>query len=718
MWKKLVIVESPSKAKTIKKYLWKDFDVTASVGHIEDLPASKIWVDIENNFEPEYEIMKWKKKVIADLKKLVKSHDIVYLATDEDREWEAISWHLKRSLKLPDGKFRISFHEITKTAVQNAIKNPRELDMNLVQAQQWRRILDRLVWYKVSPVLRSKIKMWLSAWRVQSVAVKLIVEKETEIKNFQANEFWSLNAVLQKENLSVDLSKIDNKIVKFKNKKELQTFLKKLNLSKATTEKSNFKVSDLMEKQVETLIFKDKIDFELTNSKKTKSSKKPPTPFITSTLQQDASNKLGRWVKQVMQVAQKLYEQWFITYMRTDDPSLSSQAIKQAEKLINSNFWKEYSNPTQYKSKSKNSQEAHEAIRPTDLSKDSDLLKLSWMEAKLYDLIRRRTLASQMKSAETEITTYEFSTWNADIWTSKGEIIKFEWFLKVYGGWKEIFLPNIKLKEKIKSKEITANQKFTKAPARYTESTLVKQMEALWIWRPSTYANIISTIILRWYVEKIEKKLIPSEIAFVVTDYLNQNFEDMMDYDFTAKMEEDLDKISIGKLDEKKMLAKFWKKFEKKLANAETKEKQLEKVWQACPECGAELVYKFWRFWKFIACSNYPDCKYKAQTQQEQNMQQELEKKYLWETCPAGWTIVVKKSRNGYFLASSEYPEVKRAMAPKAFELNKKFWGEKCDKCKKWTMIVKNSRRWYFLACDHYPDCKNAKKIDFNQEES
>lgn len=717
MWKKLMIVESPSKARTIKKYIWKDFEVVACVWHVEDLPSSKIWVDIENNFEPEYEIMKWKKKIISELKKLVKSHDVVYLATDADREWEAISWHLKRLLNLPNWKFRISSHEITKSAIQDAIKNPREIDMNLVHAQQWRRILDRLVWYKVSPVLRSKIKMWLSAWRVQSVAVKLIVEKETEIRNFKPNEFWSLNAFLQKENLSVDLSKIDGKIVKFKNKKELQTFLEKLNLSKAITEKSNFKVSDLMEKQVEKLTFKDSIDFELINTKKTKSSKKPPIPFITSTLQQDASNKLGRWVKQVMQVAQKLYEQWFITYMRTDDPSLSAQAIKQAQKFIETSFWKEFSNPIQYKSKSKNSQEAHEAIRPTDLSKDSDMLKLSWMEAKLYDLIQRRTLASQMKSAQTEITTYEFSTWNTDIWISKWEIIKFEWFLKVYGWWKETFLPKIKLRERIKSKEIIANQKFTKATARYTESTLVKQMESLWIWRPSTYANIISTIILRWYVEKIEKKLVPTEIAFVVTKYLNKNFEDMMDYDFTAKMEENLDKISLWKLDEKKMLSKFWSDFERKLTKAEKKEKQLEKVWETCPECSADLVFKFWRFWKFIACSNYPECKYKAQTEQEQNMQEELEKKYKWETCPAWWTIVVKKSRNGYFLASSEYPDVKRAMAPKAYDLNKKYWWENCDKCKDWTMIVKNSRRWYFLACDKYPECKNAKKLNFNKEE-
>lgn len=717
MWKNLVIVESPSKAKTIKKYLWKDYEVTASIWHIEDLPSSQLWVDIKNNFEPEYELMKWKKKVITDLKKLVKKSDRVFLATDEDREWEAISWHLKRLLNLSDEENRITFHEITKQAIQNAIKNPRKIDMNLVFAQQWRRILDRLVWYKVSPILWKKIKMWLSAWRVQSVAVKLIVDKENEIKNFKEDEIWNISWKLQKDDLWIVLYKVNNKLVKFSKEKQVKDFLKKLWLEKLKEKISNFKISDFKEKDVKSLTFTKQVNFELVDTKKSKSKRKPPAPFITSTLQQEASSKLWRWVKQVMQVAQKLYENGYITYMRTDDPSLSSQAIKQAEKYITNNFWKEYSNPTQYKSKSKNSQEAHEAIRPTDITKNSTSLWLLWMEWKLYNLIWTRTLASQMQVAEVEVTTYLFSSWNKDIWICKWEVIKFEWFLKVYGWWKEVFLPKIKKWENIKSKSILAEQKFTKAPPRYTESALVKKMENLWIWRPSTYASIISTIITRWYVENKDKKLIPTEIAFLVVEFLQKNFSDLMDYDFTAKMEDKLDKIAEGKKDEKKMLAEFWKQFEPKLKDAEFWEKIVQKAWKTCPKCWAELVYKFWRFGKFIACTNYPDCKYTEQTQNEKATEEELNKKFSWQACPAWWEIVVKKSKNGYFLASSLYPKVKWAMAPDVFEINKKYGWEPCDKCWEWTMVVRKWKRWYFLWCSAYPKCRNIKKLNLKNGE-
>ena len=717
MWKNLVIVESPSKAKTIKKFLWKDYDIKASLGHIEDLPSSKLWVDIENNFEPEYEIMKWKKKVITELKKLVKESDNVFLATDEDREWEAIAWHLQKVLKLPKWKNRISFHEITKQAIQNAIKKPRDLDTNLIHAQEWRRILDRLVWYKISPILWKKIKMGLSAWRVQSVAVKLIIEKENEIKNFKEDELWNISWKLKKENLEINLYKVNDKLAKFSKEKEVKTFLKKLWLEKGKEKKSNFKISDFKEKEVKSITFTKQVEFELIDVKKTKSKKKPPAPFITSTLQQEASSKLGRWVKQVMQVAQKLYEQWYITYMRTDDPSLSSQAIKQAEKYIISKFWKEYSNPTQYKSKSKNAQEAHEAIRPTNLSKTSENLRLSWMEWKLYNLIWAKTLASQMKPAETEITTYHFSSWNDDLRTSKWEVIKFEWFLKVYGWGKEVFLPKIKKWEKEKSKSIIAEQKFTKAPSRYTESALVKKMESLGIWRPSTYASIISTIITRWYVEKKDKKLVPTDIAFLVVEFLQKQFKKLMDYKFTAKMEDELDKISEGKKDEGKMLSEFWKGFESNLKDAESWEKILQKVWRTCPKCWSDLVYKFWRFWKFIACENYPQCKYTEQTDDEKKYEEELNKKFDWKPCPAWWEIVIKKSKKWYFLASSLYPKVKWTMGPDVFELNEKYGWETCDKCGKWKMVVRKWKRWYFLWCDNYPECKNIKKLDLKKKD-
>ena len=713
MWKKLVIVESPAKAKTIKKYLGKDFDVTASVWHIEDLPEKKLWVDVENGFEPEYEIMKWKKKLITDLRKMVKNHDEVYLATDQDREGEAISWHLIRVLKLKDDTPRIAFHEITKTAIQKAIKNPRKVDMNLVNAQQWRRILDRLVWYTVSPVLWKKIKMGLSAWRVQSVAVKLIVEKENEIKNFKSSQLWDILADLENK-LSIKLEKIKNKKIEFKTEKKVLDFLSKiwLNVDNFEETKKDFKVSDLQIKKVKNLKFDQKVNFELIEKKKSKSKRTSPAPFITSTLQQEASNKLWWWVKQVMQVAQKLYEQWLITYMRTDDPSLSPQAVKQAENVIKNMFWEEYSKPTQYKSKSKNAQEAHEAIRPTDLSKTSNDLSLDQTQARLYQLIWNRTIASQMADAQVDITTYHFSTWNDDIWTIKWEVIKFDWFLKVYGGWKNTTLPDIKKWENIDSKTIFADQKWTKWPARFTESSLVKKMESLWIGRPSTYAAVISTIIQRWYVEKTdEKKLKPTDISFLVIEFLQEQFEDMMDYKFTARMENKLDEIAIWKVDWKKMLKQFWTKFSKNIEKAGKWEKKLEKTWKKCPDCWADLVYKFGRFGKFIACSNYPDCKHKEQTEQEQDIEKKLNEKYAWKPCPAGWVIEVKKSRNWYFLASNKYPEIKWAMSPDVYEISKDLPEEKCDKCGEWNMVVRKWKRWYFLACNKYPKCKNIKSL-------
>ena len=713
MWKKLVIVESPAKAKTIKKYLWKDYEVKASVWHIEDLPTNKLWVDIENNFQPEYEIMKWKKKVVSELKKLVKKYDTVYLATDQDREWEAISWHLIRVLKLPQNTPRIWFHEITKTAIQNAIKKPWIVDMNLVNAQQGRRVLDRLVWYKVSPILWKKIKMWLSAWRVQSVAVKLLVERENDIKNYKPTEIWELLWEL-KNNLTIKLEKIKWKKIDFDNRKDIFLFLEKIwiNINKYQEIEKDFKITELQSKKVKNITFKQDIIFKLIEIKKTKSKRKASAPFMTSTLQQEASNKLWWWVKQVMQIAQKLYENWFITYMRTDDISLSNQAIKQAEKIIISSFWKEYSKPTQYKSKSKNAQEAHEAIRPTDLSKNSTILWLSWQEASLYNLIYNRTLASQMEDAKIENTTYIFSTNNEDHWSVKWEVIAFDWFLKIYWWWKDNILPEIKKWDTVKSKNIIANQKWTKWPSRFTESALVKQMENLGIWRPSTYAAVISTIIQRWYVEKTnEKKLKPTEIAFLVTGFLEKQFWEMIDYKFTAKMEENLDKIALGKIDWIKMIEKFWNKFKKNIKDADITKKELQFVDKKCPKCGWELIFKFWKFGKFIACSNYPDCKYKEQTDEEQSLEKDLQNKYEGKDCPAWWKIVIKRSKNWYFLASDKYPKIKWAMSPDVYDLNEKYWWEKCDKCKEWEMIVKKWKRWYFLACNKFPKCKNIKKL-------
>ena len=726
MTKNLVIVESPAKAKTIKKYLWKGRDVVASMGHVRDLPSNKFGVDIKNDFKPTYQIIKGKNKLIQQLKKATKDYDKVWLATDEDREWEAIAWHLLHALKLPKDTPRITFHEITKTAIQNAVKNPRTINQNMVDSQQWRRILDRLVGYKVSPILWTKIKRWLSAWRVQSVAVKLIVEREKEIQQFKPQQYWNLEAFFEvdKHQFKAVLHHINGKEPKLTSKKAVLDLLAKLGLKSPKEQQSQQTIDPVKDitKPIVDLIFDQPVDFELTNISQKITKKSAPAPFVTSSLQAEVSRRLGRWVKQVMRVAQKLYENWYITYMRTDSPTLSAQAIKAAQSYITAKFGKEYSQPRQFKAKASNAQEAHEAIRPTDLKKSAQELGLKWMEAKLYDLIRNRTLASQMADAKVQITTYEFVPVkdSSQKWIAKWEVVKFAW-------WKAIYdlqdtksetqnLPALKKSQILQSQQIIAHQKWTKPPARYTEASLVKKLESLGIWRPSTYAPIISTIQERWYIQKQDKYLVPTEIAFLVTDYLQKYFKKLMDYSFTAKMENQLDEISQWKIWYVDMLKKFWQQFSKDLEAAQKSQKQVQYVGEKCPKCGKELIYKYSKYGKFIACEDYPKCDYKRQTDEEKNYLDYLKQKYEWKPCPEWGTIVVKMWRFGPFLTSSEYPKVKRvASIPDPLqealeEILKQKW-MLVDKDTGEQLVVKKSRRWYFLAAKNYPKVKIAKPI-------
>lgn len=729
--KNLVIVESPAKAKTINKFLWKSFDVKASMWHISDLPQKKLWIDIDNWFEPTYQVSKDKKKIVSELKSMSWKYDRVWLATDEDREWEAIAWHIIRELGLDENSTpRIVFHEITKQAIDAAISSPRKIDLNLVNAQQWRRLLDRLVWFSISPVLWKKINKWLSAWRVQSVAVKLIVEREREIQNFKPVESWKLKALVKykKTSFIVEIDKISWKAIKLKTFDDVLKVLKDLGL----TEKDFSKLKD---EKTWNISYKSKntIIYVLNDVEKKDLKKTPPAPFITSTLQQEASRRFGRWVKQVMSVAQKLYENWFITYMRTDSVNLSWLAINAAKDYILWKYWEEYSKVRQYKSKSANAQEAHEAIRPTYLAKDPSSVWLWWQELKLYSLIWTRTIASQMADALLEATIYHFSPeWvDKQDWISKWQVVKFPWFMKLYQKQveeddseaqeddEEKTLPKMKIWETVESENIMADQFFSKPPVRYTEASLVKKLESEWIWRPSTYAPTISTIQERRYVVKEAKFLKPTDVAFTVVDFLDKYFTNLMDYKFTAKMEDNLDEISTWKIEWRKMLWNFYKKFEKELEDAWAWQRENIYVWRPCPECWWQLIYKYSKNWKFIWCENFPDCKYTSILDETKDRLSALKEKYEWQPCPEWWTIVVKMWRFWPFLTSSEYPNVKRIKwipDEKLEKLEEEYWGEKCDKCGEWTMHVKKSRKWYFLACDKYPDCKNAKNIKFKKE--
>ena len=569
MAENLVIVESPAKAKTIEKYLGVNYKVASSFGHISDLPSKNIGIDIENDFKPKYEVSSDKKTIVKNLKDLVKKSKTVWLASDEDREGEAIAWHLFRTLKLDaDNTKRIVFNEITKSAITNAINNPRSINYDLVDAQQARRVLDRIVGYELSPVLWRKVKGGLSAGRVQSVAVRLIVEKEREIRNYVSTSTYKVEAIFKNSNGKEFVARLSNE---FKSKDDAVDYLN------STTE-STFKVSEIVKKPVK---------------------KSAPAPFTTSTLQQEASRKLSFPVSKTMSVAQRLYESGHITYMRTDSVNLSNLAIDEAKKQVIKNFGESYANPKNFSTKAKGAQQAHEAVRPTNFDMSPDNVK-DYDQKRLYQLILNRTLASQMKPAELEKTNIKISSSNrSELFTANGEVIKFDGYLKLYQVSKDDdsaeddgILPRFNENEILNLEDLFATQKFSRPPYRYSEASLVKKLEELGIGRPSTYAPTISTVQNRGYVEKgsteaksrkvikvsisngvisentlSEKfgsdkgKLIPTDIGMIVTDFLKNHFEYIMDYNFTAKVEQDFDNIASGKKDWTEMMKNFYGKF-------------------------------------------------------------------------------------------------------------------------------------------------------------
>lgn len=651
--KNLVIVESPSKSKTIEKYLGKDFEVVSSKGHIRDLAIKGkdgLGVDVENDFAPSYSVSKEKKDVVKDLKARAKKVDQVYLATDPDREGEAISWHLAQVLGLDvDDVNRVVFNEITKDAVLGAFDHPRTIDMGLVRSQETRRILDRIIGFKLSKLLKNKIKS-KSAGRVQSVALKLIVDREKEIKAFIPEEYWTLDAIFNKDGkeFNASLAKINGKKAELKNEVD----------AKAAYEACLG-------------------EFEITNVKKQVRKKEPKLPFITSTLQQEASTKLGFSAKRTMSIAQRLYEgielknstEGLITYMRTDSTRLSDVFIKAAHEKIVDDFGKEYLG--NYKVKNdENSQDAHEGIRPTNLANTPEEVKdyLSAEQYKLYKMIYARALASLMAPAKTNTVAVTLSQ-NKHDFTANGTELAFDGYLAVYSDYessKDVILPELNEKETMNAKELKSNQHFTEPPLRYSEARLIKQMEEEGIGRPSTYSMIIDTIQARGYVS-LEKStetsktkvFFPTEQGELTTEKLDQYFNDIINVKYTAQMESELDGIADGETDYVKSLRDFYNRFEPLVDHAyENMEKiEAEKVGEACPECGNDLVYRVGRFGKFISCSTFPECKYTRKIEQPEKEKPEPSGKM----CPeCGAELLKRKSRYGnYFLGCSNFPKCK-----------------------------------------------------------
>ena len=663
MSKNLVIVESPSKSKTIEKYLGKDYKVVSSKGHIRDLATTGqygLGVDIEHGFAPNYVPIKGKGSIIKELKKDVKDSDMIYLASDPDREGEAIAWHLKDALGIKDNQYkRILFHEITHDKVLDAIKHPTVIDDNLVKSQETRRILDRIIGFRLSKLLQSKIGA-KSAGRVQSVALKLIVDREREIDAFNPEEYWTITAIFP-----------DYEAVLFKYK----------------TDDIELKCEEDANRVLEALG-----DIYIVESiEKKEKSKKSKFPFITSTLQQEASTKLGFPAKKTMSIAQKLYEGvdlenetvGLITYMRTDSTRLSDDFVIPARKYIEEVYGKNYVGFAKQSKKKDNVQDAHEAIRPTSVMRTPEKVKpfLKPDEFKLYSLIYKRTLASLMADAKVNQTTIIFDN-NDYKFKTTGQLLLFEGYLKIYKDYEsseDKILPEINDKQECVATDVSSEQHFTKPPARYTEAKLIKELEELGIGRPSTYAKIIDTIKERNYVEMVDKKFKPTEMGIETTDKLQEFFSDLINVEYTRDMEEDLDKVAEGKEVWNELLANFYQLFEPRVKNAfsDMEKKAPEETGEVCPECGSPLVVRNGRYGEFVACSNYPTCKY---------IKKEKVEEVVIMDCPnCDGKIVEKKTRKGkIFYGCSNYPKCKFASWDKPVP-------GKCPECGNY-LIDKNGR--------------------------
>ncbi len=688
----LVIVESPAKSKTIKKILGSNFDIEASYGHIRDFPPKVLGFDVQNDFTPTFEIIPEKKAVVKKLNDLAQKADKVYLASDPDREGEAIAWHVRQVIDVPDNKvFRIEFNEITPKAVTYAVEHSRQIDMDRVKAQQTRQILDRLVGYKISPVLWEKMHNYhLSAGRVQSVALKMICEREDEIKAFTPVEYWTISIDLLK-----DKSKFQAELAKFKNKK------------------TDIKSEEEANKIVEYLKDKNR-EFEVSKITTRNTTRKPTAPFITSTLQREASNKLGYGVSKTMQIAQKLYEGidigtdgpvGLITYMRTDSVRISDDAQAAAKDYITQNYGNEYypKTPNNYVKKSKNVQDAHEAIRPSYVERTPESIKsyLSNEQYQLYKLIWSKFVSSQMESASVKNTTIDI---NADDCLFKAGISKitFDGYLKVYSEddeeEKTSKIPDLKEGEKLKLKEIYPKQHFTSPPPRYTEASLVKALEEYGIGRPSTYAPIISKIQQKNYVEKTEKALAPTALGMTLCTQLVEHFKDIMNYQFTANMETKLDEIAENKLKWNEVIKEFYTPFVETVSSAKQNMKKVTIESDViCPNCGSKMVVRTSRFGsQFLGCSNYPNCKTMMPLSKDgQVIEQNKETDEKCEKC--GGTMLQKTGPYGPYLECSECKNRKRII---------KSTGVKCPKCGNGEIIFRKSKYGkVFFGCSNYPDC-------------
>lgn len=714
MAKNLVIVESPAKARTLSKYLGRDYLVKASVGHVVDLPKSKLGVDIENGFAPEYQVIHGKAKVIAELRKAAKDKENIYLAPDPDREGEAIAWHIAQKL---DGRKhnirRVLFNEITKRAVKEALQNPRDIDNNRFEAQQTRRILDRLVGYQISPILWEKVRYGLSAGRVQSVAVRIVCEREREIQAFKSTEYWSITARLEGDNpppFAAKLNRIgDQKLEPLKFRVENEEAAGKL-------------VAELRE-----------ANWTVTKVERKERRRFPTPPFITSRLQQDASRRLGYTPSRTMQIAQRLYEGielgsegpvGLITYMRTDSTRCSPDALEEARGHIGERYGEKYlpKEAIQYKTK-KGAQDAHEAIRPTSLEHPPAALTgfLSKEEMAVYTLIWNRFVASQMMPAVFDQTSVDVRAAET-LFRATGQIMKFDGFIRVYTEGRdeepseedddrEHTLPDLKEGEKLKLHELLPEQHFTQPPPRFSQATLIKELEEKGIGRPSTYASIMSTILGKEYVSEDQRRLKATELGSLVTDLLVESFPDVLNAEFTAGMEDILDEVEEGKQPWQEAIRRFYQPFAKDLEHAAKHMRDVKKEGQPtevdCPKCGSRMVVKWGRGGEFLACTSYPECKSTSNfTRDDEGNVTPVEPEVTDEVCDkCGRPMQVRFGRYGKFLGCSGYPECKNVRSTNRPVPT----GVKCPDCKEGDVMEKQSRRGKtFFSCARYPSCRFA----------
>ena len=703
---KLIIVESPAKAKTIKNFLGKEYEVIASKGHIRDLPKSRFGIKIDEEAKtltPEYSVAKENAATVKQIKELAKKADTIYIATDEDREGEAIGWHVGHAIAKvtkvdPETLPRIVFHEITKTAIAAALDNPRKIDMDQVNAQQTRRLLDRIVGYKLSPLLASKIQKGLSAGRVQSSTLKIVIDREREIRAFIPVEYWSIDTVFAPN--------IDANLIKFKGEK-----LTKLSIK--TGERAQ---------EMTTTIKGENFTVASIETKQRKSS--TPPPFMTSTLQQTASSKLSMSPKKTMMVAQTLYEgvktpdgaSGVITYMRTDSLNMAAEAVEAVRESILNTYGEQYlpKSPKVYNKKSKGAQEAHEAIRPTMLSFTPKIAAafLQPDELKLYTLIYNRFVACQMNDAIFEQQSIIFKSESAE-YRASGRKLIFDGFYKVMGtDDKDKLLPTLKKDQNINIESIKPTQHFTEPPSRFSEASLIKQLEAEGIGRPSTYAPTISTLQARNYITIEKRQIAPTEVAFTVIEMLEKHFSDIVDASFTANMEEVLDKIAEEGKDWQSVLNEFYFPFIERVKEGKEKIVSLKlakPLGRNCPQCGSELLLRSGRYGNFIACSGFPKCKYTEQVVEEGEEGEKPKVETTDEKCDkCGGDMVIKNGRNGKFLACSNYPECKNT---KSIDIEPKESKVPCPDCGK-KLVYRNSRRGPFWGCEDYPECKFISKFE------